>query len=323
VSFSSPLLLLCLLVIPVTVAAYVWLERRRERQSAAWAPVALQTNMVARPPGWKRYLPTALLLVGVAVLLVGFARPKATFNRSSEEATVVLVLDVSGSMASHDVKPSRLAAAKRAADRYVQHLPHNYRISVVTFSDHSAVIAVPTHDRDRVRAAIAAARTGPQGTALAGAVVRAVQVGASVKGSKGSSKRPPAVVVVFSDGGQTAGRITVKQAVQTARKANIPVATTLVGTPTGIVTQALQGGYTERIQVPADPTTLRAIATGTGGAFSSSLAGIDVERTYRRLGSRVGSIRKTVEVTSAAAAGGIVFLVTGAMLGGIWFRRTP
>lgn len=322
-SFASPTLLLFLLIVPVAVWAYLELEKWRRKRSAAWAPVALQPNMVAPPPSWKRHLPTALLLAGVAILLVGFARPKATIDVSSQEATLVLVLDVSGSMAAHDEQPTRLAAAKRVAERFVDSLPHGYRISVVTFSDHSAVVAAPTHDLERVRQTIAAARTGPQGTALAGAVVRAVQVGASVKGSHGSAKRPPAVVVVFSDGGQTAGRITPQQAVQVARKAHIPVATALVGTPDGVVTQALQGGYTERIQVPADATTLHAIANGTGGAFYPSPASVDVKRTYSRLGSRVGRTRKTVEVTAAAAGAGLAFLLAGGLLGGAWFRRVP
>ncbi len=322
-SFAAPVLLVLLLAVPAAVWGYLQLERHRERRSEAWAPVALQPNMVARPPSWRRHLPTALLLVGVAILLVGFARPKATFHVSSQEATLVLVLDVSGSMAATDAQPSRLAAAKLAADRFLQRLPHHYQVAVVTFSDHSAVVATPTHDLARARAAIAAAHAGPQGTALAGAVVRAVQVGASVKGSKGSSTRPPAVVVVFSDGGQTAGRITPQQAVHVAKKAGIPVATALVGTPDGVVTQALQGGYTERIQVPADPTLLRTISTGSGGSFYPSLASVDVEHTYARLGSRVGSKRKTVEVTAAAAGGGLAFMLAGALLGGIWFRRVP
>jgi Ca-activated chloride channel family protein len=323
VSFSSPILLLCLLIVPVAVWVTLELEKWRARRSTAWAPAALQPNMVARPPAWKRHLPTALLLVGVAILLVGFARPKATFDVSSQEATLVLVLDVSGSMAAHDAQPTRLGAAKLVADQFVQKLPHKYRVSVVTFSDHSAVVAAPTHDLDRVRQVIANARTGPQGTALASAVVRAVQVGASVKGSSGSSKRPPAVVVVLSDGGQTAGRITPQQAVQVARKAKIPVAAALVGTPNGVVTQALQGGYTERIQVPADATTLRAIANGSGGAFYPSPATVDVKRTYDRLGSRVGKTRKTVEVTAAAAGAGLAFMLVGGLLGGAWFRRLP
>jgi Ca-activated chloride channel family protein len=322
-SFASPVLLLFLLVVPAVVWVYLRFERWRERRSAAWAPMALQPNMVIRPPAWKRHLPTALLLLGVAILLVGFARPKATFDVSSQEATVVLVLDVSGSMAARDAQPTRLGAAKLVAARFVQRLPHNYRVSVVTFSDHSAVVAAPTHDLDRVRQVIAAARTGPQGTALAGAVVRAVQVGASVKGSRGSSRQPPAIVLVLSDGGQTAGRITPQQAVQVARKAHIPVATALVGTQNGVVTQALQGGYTERIQVPADATTLRAIATGTGGAFYPSLAAVGIKRTYDRLGSRVGKTRKTVEVTAAAAGAGLAFLVAGGLLSGVWFRRLP
>jgi Ca-activated chloride channel family protein len=279
--------------------------------------------MVERPPSWRRHLPTALLLVGVAILLVGFARPKAAFTVSTQEATLVVVLDVSGSMAAHDVAPTRLAAAKLLADRFVRELPHGYQMAVVTFSDHSAVVASPTHDLVRVRTAIASAKAGPQGTALADAVVRAVKVGQSVKGSPGSSKRPPAVVVLLSDGGQTSGRVTPQQAAQTAHKAGIPVATVLFGTPDGTVTQKLQGGYNERIQVPADPTVLQAISSGSGGRFHSAAASVDPHQVFQALGSRVGTRRKTIEVTAAAAAGGLVFMLAGALLGGFWFRRVP
>ncbi|HZQ16486.1 MAG TPA: VWA domain-containing protein [Gaiellaceae bacterium] len=322
-SFAAPVLLVLLLAVPAAAFAYRALDRARARRSAAWAPPALQPNMVERPPSWRRHLPTALLLVGVAILLVGFARPKASFTVSTQEATLVVVLDVSGSMAASDAPPSRLARAKLLADEFVRDLPHGYQMAVVSFSDHSAVVASPTHDLARVRAAIAAARTGPQGTALADAVVRAVKVGQSVKGSPGSSKRPPAVVVLLSDGGQTAGRVTPQQAAQAARRAGIPVATVLVGTPGGVVTQKLQGGYSERIQVPAEPTVLQAISSGSGGRYHSSPAAVDPRQVYRALGSRVGTRRKTVEVTAAAAAGGLAFMLAGALLGGLWFRRVP
>ena len=118
--------------------------------------------MTDRPPSWRRHLPVALLLAGAALLLVGFARPNATVTVKRQEATVVLVLDVSGSMAAKDSLPTRLAAAKAVALHYVDTLPSGYRMSVVTFSDHAAVSASPTHDLTAVRAAItkATARRG-------------------------------------------------------------------------------------------------------------------------------------------------------------------
>ncbi len=321
-SFASPYLLLLLAAVPLSAFGVRLLERRRVERSRAWAPRALQANMVTRPGPWRRYLPTALLLVGAAVLLVGFARPRASFHVSTQDATVVLVLDVSGSMAANDVKPSRLAAAKLAASRFLEQLPHGYRVSVVDFSDHSAVVAPPTHDLTRVKAVIARARSGPQGTALAAAVEQAARVAASVGGG-GGAKRPPAVVVLFSDGGQTAGRVTPQQAIAAAKKAHAPVTTVLAGTPDGVVTQTLQGGYKERIQVPAQATILRTIAGGTGGRFYPSLQSVDVKRVYDALGSRVGTKQKTVEVTAAAAGGGVVLMLAGALLSGLWFRRFP
>lgn len=318
-SFAAPLALLALLAVPAAVAAYVWLERRRDARAAAWAAPALIPNMASAPPPWRRHLPAALLLVGVTLLLVGFARPHARVTVSRQEATVVLVLDVSGSMAANDVQPSRLAAAKAAALRFVDRLPRGYQAAVITFSDHAAVAAPPTHDLARVRAAIASARSGPQGTALAEAVTRGVDVGLSVHGT--GNRRPPAVVVLFSDGGQTAGRVSPQQAAAKAKKAQIPVSTVLVGTPDGVVLQPLKGGFTERIQVAAEPGTLQYLAQQSGGRYVASLAALDVKGVYDELGSRVGHRRKSVEVTAVAAGGGLVFLLAGAGLSGLWFRR--
>ena len=173
-SFSSPLLLVSLLAVPAAVVGYLWLERRREARAGRWAAPALLPNLVDRPPAWRRHLPTALLLLGVALLLVGFARPKTSISVKRQVATVVLVLDVSGSMAANDLRPSRLVVAREAALRFVDQLPRDYRMALVTFSDHAAVSVPATHDLDAVRAGLARATTGPQGTALADAVTRAV-----------------------------------------------------------------------------------------------------------------------------------------------------
>ena len=321
-SFFAPVLLVCLLAVPAAVAGYVWLDRRRDRRAAGWAAPALLPNMTDRPSPWRRHLPVALLLVGVALLLVGFARPNATVTVKRQEATVVLVLDVSGSMAAKDSLPTRLAAAKAVALHYVDALPSGYRMSVVTFSDHAAVSASPTHDLTSVRAAITQAKAGPQGTALADAVVKAVNAGRTVKGTQ-KGTRPPAVVVLLSDGGQTAGRYTPQQAAAWARQQKIPVSTVSLGTPDGVVIQPLKGGYNERIQVPVQPAVLQLIARSSGGRFYRGAGSVDVKSTYSELGSRVGKTHKTVEVTAAAAGGGIVFMLAGALLSGMWFRRFP
>ena len=321
-SFAAPLLLLLLLVVPAAVGGYLWLERRREVRAAGWATPALLPNLVERPSSWQRHLPTALLLAGVALLLVGFARPRTSIKVKRQEATVVLVLDVSGSMAANDAQPSRLGAARTAAQRFVDKLPKGYRMALVTFSDHAAVVVPATHDLTAMRAGIARAKSGPQGTALAEAVSRAVDVGLSVKG-QAKGQRPPAIVVLFSDGGQTAGRLTIAQAETKAKKSGIPVSAVALGTPDGVVLQALKGGFTERIQVPVQLPPLQAIARGSAGRFYPGVSTVDVNAIYRDLGSRVGRQNKTVEVTAIAAGGGLVLMLTSAVLSGVWFRRFP
>jgi Ca-activated chloride channel homolog len=115
--------------------------------------------------------------------------------------------------------------------------------------------------------------------------------------------------------------VTPQQAAQQARNAHIPVTTVAVGTADGIVTQPVKGGFTERIQVPVKADVLKSIAHTSGGRFVQGAKNVDVKATYAELGSRVGHRRKTVEVTSAAAAGGLVFMLAGAVFSGLWFRR--
>jgi Ca-activated chloride channel family protein len=276
--------------------------------------------MVRRSASWRRNLPLALLLVGLTLLLVGFARPRTTLSFKEQQATVILVVDVSGSMAAHDSQPTRLGAAKRIATAFVDHVPHGYRIAVVSFSDHVAVNVPPTHDLVRVRGAIAALESGPQGTALADAVWRAIDLAHQVPRNE-NGKRPPAVIVLLSDGGQTAGRISPQQAAERAKLLGVPVDSVAFGTPDGIVQQPLKGGFSERIQVPVQPSVLQAISHMSGGAFADGARNVDVGAVFDQLGSRTGHKRKPVEVTAVAAGGGLAFMLAGAMLSGLWYRR--
>ena len=318
-SFIAPVLLVLLLAVPVAAGGYVRLDRRRARRAADWGSPALVPNLVARSPGRRRHIPAALLLAGTALLLVGFARPKATITVTRNEATVVLVLDVSGSMAATDVAPSRLGAAKAAAARLVAGLPERYQVAVVTFSDHAAVVAAPTRNRPAVLAALSRAKTGPQGTALTTAVQRAVQV-TQVVPAEGKS-RPPAVAIVFSDGGQTARGPSPTQVGAAAAKAHVPVTAVAVGTPNGIVRQALPGGYTEQFAVPVESTTLRTITAASGGRLSSGIDAAFLRSVVANLRARAGHEHKHVEVTAAAAGAGVVFMLAGALASGLWFRR--
>jgi Ca-activated chloride channel family protein len=313
-------LLALLVVVPLAVVGWGVLERRRGERAAAWASPALLPNMTSAPPRWRTRLPAALLLLGVALLLVGFARPRATVTVKNNDATMVVVLDVSGSMAANDSQPSRLAVARVLANAFVDGLPHGYRTAVVLFSDHVAVAAAPTQDLVRVHTAIASAKTGPQGTALGEAVAHAVDVARSVP-KNAKHQVPPAEIVVFSDGGSTAGHTNPQQAAVKARAAGIPVTTIALGTVNGIVTQKLKDGLTEQFQVPVEPQTLQTLAKTTGGRFFAGAAAVDVKAVDASLGARAGHRKKTVEVTAAAAGGGMLLIVFGAGLSGLWFRR--
>ena len=158
-TFQSPLALLGLLVVPLLVAAYVRHERGRGSYVARFANLALLPNLVDRAPGWRRHLPVAILLVALAALVVGVARPHATVSVPREEATVVLVIDVSRSMAAKDVEPSRLGAARAAANAFLRKVPEKFRVGVVSFASRAVVAVPPTADRSLVRAAPMVPRT--------------------------------------------------------------------------------------------------------------------------------------------------------------------
>jgi Ca-activated chloride channel family protein len=319
VSFAAPAALALLVVVPLAIWGWFALQRVRDQRATAWAAPALLPNMISAPPRWRTRLPPALLLCGVALLLVGFARPQATITVKNNNATLILVLDVSGSMAATDAPPSRIAQARFLALRFAQSLPKGYRIAVVTFSDHVAVVAPPTTDLDRVQRAIEATKVGPQGTALGDAIWHAVDVARAVP--KANGKIPPASIVLFSDGGATAGRVTEQQAMTKAHDSHVPVNVVALGTPNGIVKQALQGGFTEQIQVPLDAATLQAYSRASNGHFFAGIPAVNVKAVDNALATRAGHKKKKVEVTAGAAGGGIAFIVLGAALSGLWFRR--
>jgi Ca-activated chloride channel family protein len=320
VSFDRPLYLLALLVIPLAVAAYVVYDRRRRDQAARFANLALYPNVVAKAPGRWRHLPVIALFAALTVLLTGFARPHATLSVKREEATVMLALDVSRSMTAKDVTPTRLAAAQTAARQFLEDVPDSYQVGVVTFATRANVAAAPTQDRDFASAALSQVRPG-EGTALGEAIVLALQAAGRVETPDG--ERPPASILLISDGAQTVGRVTPIQAAGGARKAGVPVFTVALGTPDGIVERKVTGGFTERTRVPPDPGSLRRVATSSGGEFFTALDADELGKVYDELGSRIGKRDKDAEVTVAFAGGGMALLLIAGALSTLLLRRLP
>jgi Ca-activated chloride channel family protein len=325
VSFASPIALLGLLLVPLAVGGYIWFQRRRVEDSARFVAPALLPNVVDRVPSWRRHLPVAIFLLGVAAFLLGFARPHATLSERSEEATVVLAIDTSHSMGANDVRPTRLAAAEASARRFLTDLPKKYRVAVVAFSSRAQLVAPPSTNRQFVNSALSALRVG-QGTALGDGIATSVKIAtAPPLGSvrpKGQAP-PPAAVLVISDGAQDGGRIRLADAVSQARKAKVPVFTAVLGTDAGVLTVPHVGGFVERIQVPPNPTALRTVAAQTGGSFFAAPTQDDLKPVYADLKSRLGKTNKDEEITVAFAAAGALFLLIGGGLSALWFRRVP
>jgi Ca-activated chloride channel family protein len=317
-SFSSPYSLLWLLVIPALVAAYAVRERRRGRFAARWGTPSLLPNLVDRAPGRRRYVPIAILLVALAALIVGVAKPRATVSVKREEATVLLAIDTSRSMGATDVYPSRLVAAQRAAARFVDQVPKRFRIGVVSFSTRAQIAVAPTDDRELVRQALGTLHPG-EGTAIGDAVLLSARLGLRQRAKDGTV--PPTSVLLISDGARDGGRTAPRAAAQRARALHVPVYTVLLGTPAGTVRHQLPGGFTEIIRVPPSPQTLQLIAHTSGGQFFRAATEQQLRQVYDQLGSRLGSRKTSREISDLFAGGAGVLVLLGAGLSALWFRR--
>jgi len=319
VTFDSPLWLLALLVVPVLVVAYLLRERSRKRDAAVWSSPALLPNLVEHAPGWRRHLPLALLLVALAAMIFGVARPRATVTVRREEATILLVMDTSRSMGAADVEPSRLHAAQAAAKEFIAHVPERFRVGVVSFSTRAQVAVAPTTDRELVRAALDSLHTG-EGTAIGDAVVLAASLGPR---QRVDGVVPPTSILLISDGARDGGARTPQAAALRAKALHVPVYTILLGTPAGIVQHRLPGGYTETIRVPPSAQTLQLIARTSGGEFFTASNDKRLSEVYGQLNSRLGHKKRSREVTDFFAAGSALLLLTSGALSALWFRRVP
>jgi len=320
VSFARPLALVALVAVPLLVAAWIWYERRRRSEASRFTSLALLPNLVERSPGRLRLVPPILFLLALTAMIVGAARPHATIKVPRHEATVVLAIDVSRSMNAADVLPTRLDAAKAAANAFLDKVPGTYSVALVAFGSRAYVAVPPTLDRSIVRAGLADLTPG-QGTAIGDAVQLSAELGLRQRAKDGTV--PPTSVLLLSDGTRDGGRVSTETAEKKARALHVPVSTVLVGTAQGVITQQLVGGYTEQIRVPPSPGTLQQIAGATGGQFFRARTSTELATVYKHLATRVGHTTENREMTDAFAAGAIVLLLVGGALSAFWFRRVP
>ena len=319
-SFATPWLLLGLLLLPLLVLAYRRLERRpSSTPSATRTSMCSRASSAARAPG-AATRGLALFLLALATLLVGFARPSMMRLADREEATIVLVIDVSGSMQAEDVPPTRLEAAQRVVRGFLKDLPKRFKVGVVAFSE-TAEVAAPATD-DRQLAIDAIDYLYPQrGTAIGDAIARGVEVARAADTGEGGVARP-AAIVLLSDGSQTEGILLPQEGAARAKSFKIPVYAVALGTPEGIVEFNRFGG-TRIIPVPPDPATLRQIATSTGGHFYEAENVDDLRDAYDKMGSLVSKVERKQEVTFAFLAGGLVLLLAAAAVAVVTFPRLP
>ena len=317
-TFLWPLALLALLLVPLALVGYVLVQRRRVRYAMRFTNLDLLGAVVdSSPRAVRRHLPALLALLALTLLLAALARPQAVIAVPKEQATVVLTMDVSGSMAAEDVEPTRMEAARAAAKDFLDEVPDGFRVGIVGFSSAPHVALSPTDDRDAAARAIDdLVEYG--GTALGDAIIRSIDVA-----REDAPDDVPAVVLLLSDGEQTLGVAQPLEAADEARAQDVSVFTIALGTPNGFVEQVDPLGRPQRISVPPDYDTLRQIAGRTGGEAFEAADADNLERVYEELGSRVGYDTERREITLAFVGAGTVLLLIGGTLSALWFNRIP
>ena len=324
-----------LLLVPLFVVGYLLLQRRRRRITSNYGSLGIVRGPFGRTPGFTRHLPQTIFLAGLAILTFTLARPQAVVSLPRVEGTVILAFDVSGSMAATDFKPTRMEAAKVAAQDFIQHQPPGVVIGVVGFSDGGFAVQPPTNDRDALLASIK--RLSPQnGTSVAHGIEASLNTinAANQAGPLTYSNLLPtltptptpvpkgtytsAVIVLLSDGENNESPDPLAEA-QVAADRGVRIYTVGIGSAAG--TNVHVNGFTVHTQL--DEATLKQIAQISGGAYFNAQNEQDLLKIYDSLGSSVVVKPEKTEITSLFAGASILVLLIGGVLSLAWFSRLP
>jgi len=354
-NFLAPELLLGLLLVPIAIGFYLWAQRRRSKYAVRFTNLDLLANIAPRRPSWRRHLPPFLYLGAIAALLIGLARPTMVMAVPREDATVLLTMDVSGSMKATDVDPTRLDAARAAAKTFIDQLPENVRVGIVAFASEPVTLVSPTTDRAQLAAALDSLRPR-DGTAMGDALMEVLDIAEKIQADAaetpdastapsateapaasaapgasgtpvgpvdGPSGQPLVAAILLSDGKNSVGETEPLVAAKRAATLGVPVYTIALGTPNGTVQVRDDLGRLVTLEVPPDKETLQQIADTTGGKAFDAPTAEDLASVYANLESRIGYTEERQEVTFALVGAGLLLVVIGAGLSAVWFGRLP
>jgi len=314
-TFQQPLFLLALVAVPLLVAGYVLAQLRRRRYTLRFTDLPLLGSVAARGPGLRRHVPPAVFLLGLAGLLLGLAGPVLNLEVARNNSSVMLVIDVSGSMAATDVQPTRLDAARSAARTLIDKLPANSKVGIISFNGAATVNAALSGDRQDVAAALDGLTPGGS-TAIGDALSLDVSQLAPRPAPASGGRRQPAMIVLLTDGVSNRGIDPLAAAGQ-ARAMGIPVMTVGIGVRNGTVIVRGQdvGGVDEQ--------TLQSIATSTGGKYFYAEAAGQLNQIYNTLGSQFGWQFLRLDITLPTLLIGVLAVLLAASVSLLWFRVLP
>jgi len=327
-SFLWPTSLFFLVAVPVLLGLYIWSQRRRRKYALRYASLSLVKEALGRGPGIRRHIPPALYLLSLAFMLVALARPITVVKVPSQEGTVILAIDVSGSMRATDIKPDRITAAKEAAKAFVEKQGDSVKIGVVSFATDASIVQAPTLDHDLVLAAIDRLRL-QRATAIGRAILTSLDAIWEDSGSEGD--QPSAVLTQPQN--PNAPQTPAKTAVPGAAKASASIILLTDGQnnqfppPLAIVDQAISRGirvYTVGVGTPAgavlslegrsirtalDETTLKQIADDTDAQYFLATSDADLKKVYENLSTELVLRTQKTEVTALFTLVAAVFSI--------------
>ena len=339
-TFIWPTMLWGLLALPLLVGAYVWLLRRRKKNTLRYASLSLVKEAMGKSSAWRRHVPPALMLLAVTALLLAAGRPAAVITLPSQQETIMLAMDVSGSMRATDVQPNRLVASQEAAKSFVAELPRSVRIGVVQFAGTAAVVQPPTLSREDVVAAIDRFQL-QRGTATGSGIVLSLatlfpEAGIDLAQITGQRNMPPgpndkpkpdftpvqpgsyssAAIIMLTDGQRTTGPDPLEAAKMAADR-GVRVYTVGIGTKDG-ETIGFEG-WSMRVRL--DEETLKTIANITRADYFYAGTAADLKKVYQGLSTRLIVEKKETEISALFAAVGALLVVLAGGLSVWWFGR--
>ncbi len=331
-----------LLAIPLLIAFYILAQRRRQKYALRYASLSLVKEAMGRGPGFRRHIPPIIFLFALTVMIIALARPVAIVTLPTQEGTVILTMDVSGSMQADDLKPTRLEAAKAAARTFVDKQNQGVRIGVVSFSDNAFIVQSPTTDRESVIAAIN--RLTPQrGTAIGRGILTSLDsiseesdaeftprqtpnpFAPAVTPTPTPTPKPlpkgvyaPAIIILLSDGESNVGPNPL-DILDGAVNQGIRIYTVGVGSPEGTILR-IQG---RAIRTRLDEVTMKKIAEKTDGEYYNASNENDLRTIYEKLSTHLVLRTEKTEITAGFTGLAVVLSLIAGIFSLLWFNRLP